>query len=195
MDNDFYPTIGEFSTLFQNSDHATRWTMLPQHCETPAHFMRNTKLVYQVKPCWCLPGISNGTNSPRLALLYRRNFGRGHVQADVPLSLAEGVLQIRLEVGDRMSHGLYQMVIFTHWFRHPKYTLVVWLIGLIYDLFATPCKHPNILVLGWEWCILKNKIGLRERGEWGESGEWGENDERGERVNGMKGVNRAVCWI
>ena len=33
---------------------------------------------------------------------------------------------------------------------------IVWLMGLIYELFATPYKHPHILVLGWEWCILKN---------------------------------------
>ncbi len=32
-----------------------------------------------VKPCWCLPRISNGTISPRLALLYRQNFGRVYV--------------------------------------------------------------------------------------------------------------------
>ena len=31
-------------------------------------------------PCWCLPRISNGANSPRLALLYRRNFGRVWLQ-------------------------------------------------------------------------------------------------------------------
>ncbi len=30
----------------------------------------------QGKPCWCLPRISNETNSPRLALLYRQNFER-----------------------------------------------------------------------------------------------------------------------
>ncbi len=30
----------------------------------------------RVKPCWCLPRISNGTNSPGLALLYCRNFMR-----------------------------------------------------------------------------------------------------------------------
>ncbi len=34
------------------------------------------KLVYQVKPRWCLPSIFNGTKSPRLALLYHQNFGR-----------------------------------------------------------------------------------------------------------------------
>ncbi len=28
------------------------------------------------KPYWCLPRISNRTNSPGLALLYRQNFGR-----------------------------------------------------------------------------------------------------------------------
>ncbi len=32
-----------------------------------------------------------------------------------------------------------------------KNYLLVWLMGLIYELFlATPCKHPHILVLGWE---------------------------------------------
>ncbi len=42
--------------------------------------------------------------------------------------------------------------------------LLVWLLGLIYELFfAIPCKHPHILVLGWEGCVLKNKIGLQER--------------------------------
>ncbi len=28
--------------------------------------------------------------------------------------------------------------------------------------FATPCKHPHILVLGWEGCMLKNKISARK---------------------------------
>ena len=40
---------------------------------------------------------------------------------------------------------------------------LVWLMGLIYEFFCDPCKHSHILVLGWESCILKNKIGLRER--------------------------------
>ncbi len=45
-------------------------------------------------------------------------------------------------------------------FTFPPWTfsIVVWSMGLIYELFATPCKHPHILVLGWEWCILKNNI-------------------------------------
>ncbi len=55
-------------------------------CRTLAQTKRNHKLVEKanldlgqiprVKPCWCLPRISNGTNSPRLALLYRLNFMR-----------------------------------------------------------------------------------------------------------------------
>ncbi len=37
-----------------------------------------------VKPCWFLPRISNGTNSPRLALLYRQNFIRVHAAFQDP---------------------------------------------------------------------------------------------------------------
>ncbi len=61
-------------TLSENSDDTTRWTMLPQHFVKPLG--QCSKLV---KPCWGLPRISNGTNSPRLTLLYRQHFWRVQV--------------------------------------------------------------------------------------------------------------------
>ena len=48
----------------------------PIHANSSRYLSHHTP---RVTPRWCLPRISNGTNSPRLALLYRQNFGRVYV--------------------------------------------------------------------------------------------------------------------
>ncbi len=56
-----------------------------------------------------------------------------------------------------LPHSLQGVSTKHHAISHFKWspTSIVWLLGLIYELFfATPCKRPHILVLGWEWCIL-----------------------------------------
>ena len=67
-------------SLLENCDDTTRWTLLPQHFVKPLYTLREilscSRYLGHKTPQGCLSRIYNGTNSQRLALLYRRNFGR-----------------------------------------------------------------------------------------------------------------------